>query len=1817
MSVFESPVDAEILWTSNANSLGDFNRAKWELLLKFSPIDLILSSSRVDRLATILQTLPVRKQSGAPTVTTLPPRLEVLSQFMVLTCDITVERFRVSLEESEVDDEGGPSLSSQARVRRILEKFLSVVTSFDLSYPNEESLASAMQLSIDQLTGLGITLDDAWEITNTLLLNFLEDCGVTNARQDDAILSSIDRTTSSFWEVIQSSDLVTNDEDRNNYSFVLDVPEGVYSSIVKLYYDSSICVTVPTVFVTDTNGIHLLRVAPPECVATDEQSQLSANVPSNASEMVQDEGSLPVREQAGTTLRTFRFDHLFPFGRGGDPLSALGADGNVLPERNRIRETSHDVEVSEVEVLFCAATAESLMSSLAKVLAPLLGMTPQESKNREVLKSEEHDALAAARTRLQSQALISVSSSSFLFVADDLTPFLRLGIKGVLLKKVLADFLRRPELESPAPSGGEALVSARSLSLINLTREGETYPEILSVLPGSPVPPFVVSISDGLLDIELRGVRLFVLQQYISEILQYFFSGNFGFGSFLKSCKNRRTIVFGEKNSVAPKRRTSIHLRDSSIILPRSTLSSDLVALEIQSAKLQPTRISSSFVLPTDTSGFFLSKSCNTQGSEVSRCVIELRGFRILTSLPNNAASQDGTELPSFRFFFAIDGRARAGKAVYIRRESTAGEEVGFDVSERGSIEAGLRRQWQEVTNEECSLDIVVDKAPHLRLLISDPFDGSGLDCAFDMKISQFALLLSIWYSNLQELPVMFPLTARQIEMVARSPSASHSFPEFGSEEFRRLLMQPTAFTTEIAVMLEHISLRCVFDDDCTGPRKESEQSIPPIKLVLQKALAHVTNDRMGVTRIGIGSSFVLFIDEAKTFSSVIQCGTAAASKDSRASFGDLTFGLAENYSKMSSSLSQAFQLSLFMTPGWSLYNLGLQTPVAVMSDFTSIFKLLDFLTRYASDPGLGNPTFEAVEHAKALKFELSKHMLPNGGALHEIEQEPKGNALDFRLWLRSPCVSVPCDEFDAGGPGVRLVCPGLWYHYNSMPMFASHEVVGKELDLLFDDRIHTSHSNSKVRQLVDGLSFGLRLDFNEERCHTDVSFEMPFSQEDACSIISDRLSTKPVKLDPAVICNPFRQPQRLLGPSVCEVTVIIELLPLVSSALSRLFQSPDKGIESDSTTSFDVGAEPMTTSESRSVSEPSGSPVENSSDATFSVAFKMEDFRVFSFDPVLGPHLPVAVLSVARVDVTTSIFGLSEEGPDRQIEGLQLVLRGHIWADYFKLGLTRSWEPLLEAYKFEATYEKSLERGSGVSLVSDSPLHMNVSGALLVILDEVVDSFQRSVAETFGSGNALPSSTSMARNYKPDEGSFVEDFVGSRKLLHEIPAVVESTDRVPFAIRNMTGQEVRLCKESDTGHRNDGSGSLVVSYISNEESTQLSFRPSISVVSNMTVIEIEFPGLPNGRRVHEIGTSGSVAPHAIDIQVPGFQWLQGIKVDTFGRSFLDIVPSSQTVRGKVEKDWRVANTMKLLVEVGLQNGGRQVTIRSIFSICNRTSHRLSLLLNPDSAFEPHMTEGTVIETASEADTVIDPDDVYQVPVLLTESALRAPGSHIGSLWVRPSLSGSLPSFQSFLEEEGEVDPIDSIHVDYTSRPVQLAKMVSESALLFENQQKSEIGQAETKSGVHVSCPVVQGSRRLAPFCYVVEVSRSPLVKAASSTHDTAKTRVPNRVHGPVLYTLSVHPTFVVVNLLPHKGRFELMHAVRRTVLWYADLEPGEQIAVHSVGLDAPLLLFLNLGFCKTPVGEGALVHHGVDPPRGARGEQSSVCLSVSSSDPF
>ena len=179
--------------------------------------------------------------------------------------------------------------------------------------------------------------------------------------------------------------------------------------------------------------------------------------------------------------------------------------------------------------------------------------------------------------------------------------------------------------------------------------------------------------------------------------------------------------------------------------------------------------------------------------------------------------------------------------------------------------------------------------------------------------------------------------------------------------------------------------------------------------------------------------------------------------------------------------------------------------------------------------------------------------------------------------------------------------------------------------------------------------------------------------------------------------------------------------------------------------------------------------------------------------------------------------------------------------------------------------------------------------------------------------------------------------------------------------------------------------------------------------------------------------------------------------------------------------------------------------------------------------------------------------------------------------------------------------------------------MLHESSVIFKDSCGDPAIANQVASGIEISCPVYNKSDQIPisrPFCYVVEVKRSPFVRSKSVKTNAAiigdgtsparigkgfaknifsKNTAPEKadVHGPIAYSLVIHPPLIIENLLPERGRFEIIHAISRSVLWWGSLKAGERVSVFTVGLDAPLLLLVNLGYCRTAVGEGALVHHG------------------------
>ena len=99
----------------------------------------------------------------------------------------------------------------------------------------------------------------------------------------------------------------------------------------------------------------------------------------------------------------------------------------------------------------------------------------------------------------------------------------------------------------------------------------------------------------------------------------------------------------------------------------------------------------------------------------------------------------------------------------------------------------------------------------------------------------------------------------------------------------------------------------------------------------------------------------------------------------------------------------------------------------------------------------------------------------------------------------------------------------------------------------------------------------------------------------------------------------------------------------------------------------------------------------------------------------------------------------------------------------------------------------------------------------------------------------------------------------------------------------------------------------------------------------------------------------------------------------------------------------------------------------------------------------------------------IRPNCSFQLPTLLLESALEMAGGHLGSVWMCPDTSNTkIFSFRDF-SKPTESSKIEEFDVDMCSRPIQLAKIVDETSLLYQNGGGEDIGLIDAKSGVQVS----------------------------------------------------------------------------------------------------------------------------------------------------
>ena len=472
-------------------------------------------------------------------------------------------------------------------------------------------------------------------------------------------------------------------------------------------------------------------------------------------------------------------------------------------------------------------------------------------------------------------------------------------------------------------------------------------------------------------------------------------------------------------------------------------------------------------------------------------------------------------------------------------------------------------------------------------------------------------------------------------------------------------------------------------------------------------------------------------------------------------------------------------------------------------------------------------------------------------------------------------------------------------------------------------------------------------------------------------------------------------------------------------------------------------------------------------------------------------------------------------------------------------------------------------------------------------------------------------------------------NFGGS--LSHNFNNNISHGRKSAFSVVNMLGQPIRYLHGVKRDKKN-----ITFNYTNHNERGLLDFHPTITYLHNCEVVEVPFDSLRTGD-TGDIQVVGK--HHAISLQVCGYKWLTDesvgdekqdkdnrVQADVFGVQFHTLSSLFDDTRYEnLLRNNTLKNAVKMVSEVSTHPaGGKLLTLRSVFAVRNNTSHKLKLVLKTRNHQLSDITDDDDKDSV-----VIESGETYNVPLsLLLQGASGGSGPSIGYVWLKPADLGEIKN-----EVTSQDDKLHSIR--YSQEPIDLDRIVTSTYNDFnkhceENPNDDVI--MESKA-LHRKFPISCGIRNFhkkhrkssfidfnesddnydqsaesiqeqdfeetkATFTYNIEVKRS-ILKKINTSADKQKNREgifdslfhfkdnykDDIHHGPCTYDLTVHPPFIIENLLPMAGEFDLFDPISKLVVWSGFLLPGEAKAIHTVDQNKLMNLAINLYNCGTQFG--------------------------------
>lgn len=1120
------------------------------------------------------------------------------------------------------------SLLARDKLEYIIASFISQLSCLDFKHPNQDAIGCMTRLITDRFCALGMSKKGAEECTKAAKASFEKE--VRRRKSDghfadmnfpdlSAVLDQIAERATAMAMAEVGDIYIPNDFFCSKHELAIDAKSLEVSR--SLFYRGDMFQINTKSLVIGSGQMSLLRIQPPQ----DVQASESQPSPEKKEKSSDEEVALTIscREHCGADLnRGYCKDIYFEAGN---------IDSVFSPEQY-------------LEAMKAVRVCKEAISGTN---------TP-------------NDQIDCPKMPTRDIIVNGSASSLSILLADKFLPFIECRFRDVAIEM------------SENQATTKASLNAGTLSIDCVCQS--SYPNIISTYRSKDGQYFEQSSMKVQMTshkgpasgpnetlINLDGVRIVLLRQVINEILQYTESPHYGIGLFLSGLESEK----GSPDNAPSRLRVLVN--NSTLILPRDSNSIDMVGIEAEQIAITCERAAETWSVDkysfsdnaskgeqytssaSSSDLFFDCTDCEAttqkngafrEQQQVRRFTVNFRCAHIYTALNKHRFSAETVHLPELNAKIQNTGRAKHNKPP-------------FTVScylNKSILEDVKSRVWEKVTVNPLNLEIKVDYAPTMRLLVEDIGVCDSRGVSFDMRMSQFYLLISIWFSNMNELPIMFPYDKDFVEKRSLDPDPPSDWPEYGTEEFvKRLKCGGIATATfEMGLCFKNLSWRCSYDSPNyfakVPPSMDMMQSLgcdaesggsSSISVSLGDVICSIMMDEDTLQRIAIGATSIKIHDGRHSTQSL---GQGISAKDDHSlSFVDRNWGLDCGCHTLIDGLPLAFQLTVFLTPDkHCLINLGMDMAEATLVDLAPVWILLDYFGLYFKEPEYGHPAFEAERI-----FHVDR-----GDSLLETANGSDDDCLsiDFRLWMIEPHVIIPSSSETLEDICVMVEASGFYYRYNSFGLnYSSQDIMAKGLGLVVlreymepsESRglrqVSGSLASCGIKTLVDGLSFSLRYCYNESTNFTRFALSMPLTSQhiDRHSMEGiespNKMEAQPFSVPPPSVCKPFVAPSRTMGHHETRIYFSQEYMK-VALDLLMAFVGPRECTDEQVVTSCDVD-----------MSQPTN---------LFSVTAHVEKLKCIISDPVMGMHRPI--LSVCLPSFLLTASQLKEiHGPRSKIDKL------------------------------------------------------------------------------------------------------------------------------------------------------------------------------------------------------------------------------------------------------------------------------------------------------------------------------------------------------------------------------------------------------------------------------------------------------------------------------------------------------------------------------------------------------------------------------------